>query len=764
MNSSDQVSVHPASAAPEASLDAGASVAASAPAFDPLELPVDALPVDAPPSESSPLDALPLDVEPDPPESPDPAAAVPLDALPLEDSTLGPEPPEQPAAARAATAAGASAQKRKARFVMPVCHPTAANVLTFRRVLAGTLLLGAALAGGGCGTSTQNRETVDGAAGTGDSSTGAVDNDGPAANDPNPDAALGLDATGLPGTDGDTSVAAPARGAAVPWDEYEAEQASTNATVLAASTQLGDVQAEASGRRAVRLDNPSTYVEFVTTRAANAIVVRYSIPDAPGGGGIDSTLDLYVNGALRQALPVTSRYSWFYGVQAWQNGGPSLPSKTPGAGPFHYFDEVHALVGDIPAGSKVRLQKDAANTASYYVVDLIDLEQVGSPLTKPANVLDVAADCGATSDDGSDDAQKIQDCMNQAKTQGKGIWIPTGRFDLPGKVQGNPGITNPGVTVQGAGMWYSELHGMWAGFVCTGNGCRFSNFAVLGESTTRDDSSPDNGFAGSAGQGSSLDGIWVEHKKVGFWVGENAPSNGVTDGLVISNSRFRDLFADGVNFCNGTSHSEVVNSHFRYTGDDAVAAWSYTQPGPADTGNVFHHDTVQLPWRATCFALYGGSGEQIEDDVCSDTLTFPGIQVGGPYPPMSPFAGTTSVQRNTLLRAGGFSFNQEHGALKLFSSSIDDRGIVVSDLDIEEATYFGIDFQSDADSSTIAGSSMDSIRIDSPGQYGIQVRAGARGGITLGNVSVTSPGKGGLSDLSTGGSFAIQRGAGNTGW
>ena len=42
---------------------------------------------------------------------------------------------------------------------------------------------------------------------------------------------------------------------------------------------------EASGRDAVRLDR-GEHVEFTLTRPTNAITVRYSIPDAPQGGGI----------------------------------------------------------------------------------------------------------------------------------------------------------------------------------------------------------------------------------------------------------------------------------------------------------------------------------------------------------------------------------------------------------------------------------------------------------------------------------------------
>ena len=140
-----------------------------------------------------------------------------------------------------------------------------------------------------------------------------------------------------------------------------------------------------------------------------------------------------------------------------------------------------------------------------------------------------------------------------------GGWIPPGTFesDL------HP-LEVADVTIQGAGMWYSTIHGFYARFNCIGNNCRFYDFAILGETIVRDDKSPENGFNGGAGTGSRLENIWVEHTKVGYWVG------GGTDGLFVLNSRFRNLFADGVNFCNGTSNSVIENSHFRNTGDDAI--------------------------------------------------------------------------------------------------------------------------------------------------------------------------------------------------
>ena len=77
--------------------------------------------------------------------------------------------------------------------------------------------------------------------------------------------------------------------------EQEAENAATNGTVIGPDRTAYTLPAEASGRKAVKL-TPGQYVEFTLPSAANAITVRYSIPDAPGGGGITAPLDVTVNG------------------------------------------------------------------------------------------------------------------------------------------------------------------------------------------------------------------------------------------------------------------------------------------------------------------------------------------------------------------------------------------------------------------------------------------------------------------------------------
>jgi len=531
------------------------------------------------------------------------------------------------------------------------------------------------------------------------------------------------------------------RGASVPWVEYEAEAGRTNGQVLAQDRTFGTIASESSGRSAVKLTRTGEYVQFQTKKAANSVVVRFVIPDSADGTGLDANLSLYVNNVFRQKLSLTSRYAWSYGGEQYTYNIPSI------GGAHHFYDEARALVGDIPAGATLKLQKDADDTADYYVIDLVDLEQVAPPKAMPEGFLSIT-DFGATPNDGTDDGAAIQDCIDQARAEHKGVWIPAGTFDS---------TTRPfevaDVTIQGAGMWYSVIHGFYARFNCVGNNCRFFDFAILGETVLRDDNSPENGFNGGAGTGSRLENIWVEHTKVGYWVG------GGTDGLVIINSRFRDLYADGVNFCNGTSNSIVENSHFRNTGDDALASWSPKGTG-VNTNNVFRFNTIQVPWRANCIAIYGGKDNRIEDNLCYDVVTYPGILIAQQFN-SNPFSGTTLVQRNSLIRAGGPMFNNQHGALKIWADQGEIRGLVVHDLLIDSPTFTGIELEG---SYPITAAAIDHVEIRHPGTWGILLHSDLVGSATFSFVVVSVPGREGLLNYSPKLEFEFVRGTGNSGW
>jgi hypothetical protein len=531
------------------------------------------------------------------------------------------------------------------------------------------------------------------------------------------------------------------RGADVPWIEYEAEAGKTNGEVLKPDRTFGTFASESSARSAVQLDQAGEYVQLRSRESANSVVVRYVIPDSEDGKGLESTISLYVDNVFRQKIQLTSKYAWSY-------GGEEETFNVPKAGGAHHFyDEARALVGDIPAGATVKLQVDEDDTADFYIVDLVDLEQVAPPLAQPEGYISIE-ECGAIADDGIDDGVAIQSCINKAQNAKTGVWIPVGTFE---SLKNGFEVSN--VTIQGAGMWYSTIHGFYARFNCSGNNCRYADFAILGETILRDDRSPENGFNGGAGTDSRLENIWVEHTKVGYWVGAG------TNGLVITGSRFRDLFADGVNFCNGTSNSLIENSHFRNTGDDALASWS-PKGDAVNTGNVFRFNTVQLPWRANCFAIYGGKDNHIEDNLCYDVVTYPGILIAQQFN-SNPFAGNTFVQRNSLIRAGGPMFNLEHGALKVWSAQGEIPGLVVDHILIDSPTFSGLQLDG---AYPITAASFENLEITDAGTDGIFLSSRLSGDAIFSSITVSNSQEHALLNYSPKLKFTFNFGEGNIGW
>jgi hypothetical protein len=554
----------------------------------------------------------------------------------------------------------------------------------------------------------------------------------------------------LPGVPGDPPITPGqptlpnGRGATMTFVEYEAESMTSTGALLGPTRTLGQSASEASGRMAVRLSNVGQSVQFVNRTPSNSIVVRYSIPD--GGADRWVTLGVYVNGGLRTRLSMTSRYSWTYGGDAdfnqpWQND--------PGRGnPHHFYDEARALIGDIPVGATVMLRKDGSDVSAYYDIDLVDMEQAPGPLGQPGGFLSLSGDCGATPDDGSDDSGAIQNCVDRARGEGRGLYIPQGTFNSFSRP-----ISVAGVTIRGAGMWYSTIAGFNAHFDCWGNSCQYFDFAVTGDSTQRIDSATDTAFGGNGSSGVVLDHIWIEHTKTGYWTGPG------TNGLTIRNSRIRDLFGDGVNLWAGTSNCLIQNNHARNTGDDSFAAWSDPSQGKGtDANNVISHNYVQLPWRANCFALYGGADNRIEDNVCADTVQYPGILLAAQFGAL-PFTGTTRVARNTLIRAGAWAFNQEQGALKIHADQGSIANIVVTDLDVQSPTFYAVHVQGQ---NAINGVTLSNVNVSNPGSGTFFLNWGANGFLNVDHVTASGSPLGVRDD--TGGAFRLDRGAGNAGW
>ncbi|MFJ5849778.1 right-handed parallel beta-helix repeat-containing protein [Streptomyces sp. NPDC092903] len=567
------------------------------------------------------------------------------------------------------------------------------------------------------------------------------------------------------------SAAAAARGAASPFAEYEAEDGSYNGTLLEtdATRTFGHTNfaTESSGRKSVRLDSTGQYVEFTSAGSTNSIVVRNSIPDAPGGGGQDKTLSLYADGTFVQKLDLSSKHSWLYG----STDDPEGLTNNPGGDARRLFDESHALLDKTyPEGTTFRLQRDAGDDAAYYVVDLVDLEQVAPPAGKPAECTSIT-EYGAVPDDGKDDTDAIQAAVT-ADQNGEidCLWIPPGQWRQEQKIltddplnrgqYNQVGISD--VTIRGAGMWHSQLYTLTApqdagginhphegnfGFDIDDN-TKISDIAIFGSGTIRGgDGNAEGGVGlnGRFGKDTKISNVWIEHANVATWVGRdysNIPELwGPGDGVEFTGMRIRNTYADGINFTNGTRNSSVTDSSFRNTGDDSLAVWAskYVKDPAVDVGhdNVFSNNTIQLPWRANGIAVYGGYGNTIENNIVSDTMNYPGIMLATDHDPV-PFSGETLIANNGLYRTGGAFWNedQEFGAITLFAQGSGIPGVTIRDTDIEDSTYDGIQFKT-------GGGEVPDVKISnvnisgSANGSGILAMGGARGSATLTDVTIS---------------------------
>jgi hypothetical protein len=431
------------------------------------------------------------------------------------------------------------------------------------------------------------------------------------------------------------------RGASVPFTEYSAVGSQTNGTVIGPSYSLYTLSAEAVGRTAVTLSGAGQYVNFILAKAANAVDLRYSIPDSADGSGLTTPLKVYVNGRERPDLTLTSKYTWFYGSYPFTNDPADLHGH-------HMYDDVRTTLGrTLPVGTRIRFE--IGNPSIPVTIDVADFQEVAPPAPQPAGSISVLS-FGADPTGQIDSTAAIQNAIDAGSAESRAVYIPAGNFLVTAHL-----IVN-NVTLTGAGEWYSVLEGSDVGVY--GNlppnpstNVHLSNFAIFGDVTERVDSADVNGIGGGL-QDSTISNVWIQHVKAGIWM------TGPFTNLQISDVRIQDTTADGINFDGGITNSSVTNTYVRNTGDDGLALWS---SGAADSGDSFTRDTVVLPILANNFAIYGGNDNSITHDYATDTITQGGgIQVGNRFAAV-PLAGTTTIADNTLVRTGTLDPNWRFG-------------------------------------------------------------------------------------------------------
>ena len=525
------------------------------------------------------------------------------------------------------------------------------------------------------------------------------------------------------------------RGATVDFAEQEAENARFTGAVIGPDRAAYTVAGEASGRTAVRLA-PGQYVEFTLPAPANAINVRYSIPDAPNGGGITAPLDVAVNGKSTRTMTLTSQYAYLYNQYPFTNDPHAellhpdwwlaecacVPAATTPAPviskpfrPMHFYDEQRLLLGQTyRAGAKIRLTASAG--AAWTVIDLLDSQLVGRPQVSlvAANVLLFGADPTGR----RDSAAAFDKAIAVARKARLKVYLPPGTYRV------NKHIIVDDVTIEGAGSWHTIVKGKGVGFYgkdATAGGSRnvhLRGFTIEGDVRERIDTDQVNGVGGALSD-STIDGLYLRHTKVGMWL------DGPMTRLAITNNVIVDQIADALNFHTGVTNSVVRHNFIRNTGDDGLAMWSETT---ADAGNTFDHNTVQTPTLANGIAIYGGTNNTVSNNLIADPIREgSGIHAGSRFG-AEPFAGTLTIKNNTMVRAGPLELNWNIGLGAIWLYALDksiDATIRVTGDHYLDSTYNAIMLVSEwsvKDLYSISGVTFKDIRVDGTGTSVVSAR------------------------------------------
>ncbi|WP_405094075.1 glycosyl hydrolase family 28-related protein [Micromonospora sp. NBC_01392] len=564
------------------------------------------------------------------------------------------------------------------------------------------------------------------------------------------------------------------RGATVDYVEQEAEHARTTGTVIGPDRSAYTLAGEASGRRAVRL-LPGQHVEFTLPRATNALTVRYSIPDAPGGGGITAPLRVDVGRAPARTMRLTSAYAWLYNQYPFTNDPEAdllhpdwwitecscVPAATTPAPviakpfrPHHFYDEQRLLLGRTHrAGEVVRLTAPTGTAAAWTVIDLLDAHLIAPPRVVPRAV-DVLA-FGADPTGRRESADAFDRAVAYARRVDRPLYLPPGRFQV------NRHVIVDDVTIVGAGSWYTVVTGRevaldtpapdgsrhtgvgFYGRDAADGGSRdvhLSGFTIEGDVRERIDTDQVNALGGALNH-STIDGLYLHHTKVGMWF------DGPMTGLRVTNTVIADQIADGLNFHTGVTHSSVTNSVVRNSGDDALAMWS---EGTANAGNTFAYNTVQSPVLANGIALYGGVDLTVAHNLIADPVREgSAIQVGSRFG-AEPFAGRIRITGNTTVRAGTYDLNWNIGLGAIWFYALDrsiDADIQVTGDAYLDSTYNAIMLVSDwpvKDQVRIDGVVFRDVRVDGTGTSVVSARTA--GGASFAGVDARNVGAVGVNN------------------
>lgn len=459
-----------------------------------------------------------------------------------------------------------------------------------------------------------------------------------------------------------------------PYKRYEADVARlcNGAYSTPKSYNQAELQYEASDHVCVNMNAPGSYVEWDVTEAADGIVVRYSIDlKLPTEGKnlntiLTGKLGVYVNNVKKGTLNLTTYWSW----EDLRNNDSPYASHHQNTNWRKRFDETKIKLNEkIPAGGKLKLVQEEGDV----YLDFAELEPVEAVVTPP----DGAA---IYNGNGSD----LQSFVN--RNAGKVIYLPPGIYTVSDILWFNKA---PNTKLQGAGMWYTQIHfnsgngGLWS---CRSN-VSYADLYLTTERNSREYNY--HAIRGAYDGGATIERVWTEHFECGAWVSQ-FDNNGIpfSDGLIISHCRFRNSFADGVNFSKGSTNCVVEHCSFRSNGDDDMAIWC--ADGMECINNTFRYSTSENVWRASGASLYGGKDNKFHNLLIKDPYES-GININNGFDGVGFNQNGMHEFRDITIISGGTkmdAYNQETSAILIMCKNAAGdriRNVRISNIDIIDA-------------------------------------------------------------------------------
>ncbi|MDR0680618.1 MAG: right-handed parallel beta-helix repeat-containing protein [Dysgonamonadaceae bacterium] len=506
-----------------------------------------------------------------------------------------------------------------------------------------------------------------------------------------------------------------------PYLRYEAEsgKCETNGTILEATYIQTELQSEASNQMAIQLIAKDSYIRWTSDEAADGLTIRFSLPDNANGKGTKGTLTLYADDTYIQDIILDSYWGWQYFLKDMSNSYPDNIPDTNTKFPRMRFDETHVkLENKIPAGAIFKLVK-ADNNDVPYTIDFVELEPVAPTVTFES----------------VPDANKVEYLLSEgtlaffiSKNAGKTIYIPAGKYEVDTKIT----INSDNTKLIGAGMWYTEIYFTASSderntFNRRGIETYQNNIVIEGlflntvnnKRYYNNDSNNQvgKGLMGSFGSNSVIRNVWAEHFECGAWIDG-------ADNLTLTDCRFRNNYADGINFSYGCKNSTVEYCSFRNNGDDDIATWSRER---SCENNTFRYCTTENNWRASGLGFFGGKQNTAHNIVIIDpmeagfrvTCDFNGVAFAtegySEFRDISVYKGGTKSGSRGV---NGDLWGNQQGAVHINSSvHYDLQNIKISNINLydskNDAVFIG------SSSKSIQNLIMENIHISGAQRYGI---------------------------------------------